>query len=89
MLEIKDTVKSWLENSLDFSERELIRDLVNLFGLSYNIARKTYKAWKIQYMSNRYITIENSLTDEQRKIVRGLDKGYEEYIKRTGVFRKG
>lgn len=89
MLEVKDTVKSWLENSLDFSERELIRDLMNLFDLSQDVARKTYKAWKRQYMSNGYITIENSLRSEHRAIVRGLDEGHEEYIKRTGVLRKG
>lgn len=89
MLEIKDTVRSWLENSLDFSERELIRDLVNLFNLSHDTARVTYKAWKMQYMSDGYTTIENSLKNEHRMIVRGLDKGHEEYIKRTGVFRKG
>ena len=45
MTKVEDSIRSWFENSLDFSEKELIRDLVNIFDYKKEKALEVYRDW--------------------------------------------
>lgn len=82
MIAIEDSIKSWFENSLDFTEEELVRDLVNIFDYKKKDAIETYRAWRKSYRDPDYKTIESQMTDEERETLKILDECYEKYVKR-------
>lgn len=83
MTKVEDSIRSWFENSLDFSEKELIRDLVNIFAFKKEKAVEIYRAWRKEYVSPDYKTIESQMSDEEIATLRMLDEGYEKYLRRT------
>ena len=83
MTKVEDSIRSWFENSLDFSEKELIRDLVNIFDYKKEKAVEVYRAWRKEYVSPDYKTIESQMSDEEIATLRMLDEGYEKYLRRT------
>lgn len=79
-MQIKDSVRSYLENNLDLDRKDVILGLINIFSYTKEKAQEIYSAWRKLYRRDTYKTIESQMSAEDRSILKMLDEGYRKWL---------
>lgn len=80
-MQIKDSIRSYLENNLDLERKDIILGLINIFNYAKEKAEEIYSAWRKLYRKSNYKTIENQMSAEDREILKRLDEGYINWLR--------